>query len=325
MSLARTGAARNHLARGSDGTLAPVLAEESTRVVFADRGYVLAVAGSLFSVSSAEYQRHAQQWSGTRMYLGQDRATDTDYVGVGLDAAGRNGLDGYLDQYHAEDAEALLDAPAAGTDVTAPRWFNLGSVALEFDDLNVGLATTLVSLHNWHLAHTHSPRNGLPTEPTLGGWVRTEPSTGSEHFPRTDPAVIMAVIHTDESGEQRLLLGNNANWEDGRYSVLAGFVEPGETLERAVVREVFEEAGVHCHSPRYVGSQPWPFPCSLMLGFFATADTLTERPDHDEMSKVTWVTREELRDGIADGRMWVPGEVSIAGQIIQMWLHGATA
>ena len=319
-SLGRHLAARNHTARGTDGDLADVLARDTTRLVFADHGYLLVAAGSLCTMGPDEYLAQASTITGTRIYLGLDQGVD--YVGIGLDQAGRDALDAHLDVHHSLDAEDMLDAPASGLHSVRPHWVDLGSLAEELSDLDVGLACALVAVNNWHMSHTHSPRNGLPTTPVAGGWVRRDPTTGSEHFPRTDPAVIMAVVHTDSAGVERLLLGNNALWEPNRYSLLAGFVEPGETLERAVVREVFEEASVVCHSPVYVGSQPWPFPSSLMLGFFATAESRDARPDRDEMAGLRWVTRKELLAERAAGTMRLPGTVSIAGQIIESWLAG---
>jgi NAD+ diphosphatase len=130
----------------------------------------------------------------------------------------------------------------------------------------------------------------------------------------------MAVVHTDPQGEEHLLLGSNAMWPEDRYSLLAGFVEPGETLESAVIREVHEEAGIVVRAPRYLGSQPWPFPASLMLGFTAEADSMETSADDDEITALRWFTRQELRDAIAARQVAVPTTVSIAGQILHGWL-----
>ena len=138
------------------------------------------------------------------------------------------------------------------------------------------------------------------------------------HFPRSDPAVIMLV--TDSA--DRCLLGRGPTWLPGRFSTLAGFVEPGETPERAVVREVAEEVGVRVGSVRYVGSQPWPFPSSLMLGYLATALTTTIEVDGSEISEARWFTRDEVRTGVASGTLGLSGRVSIARALIEHW-YGA--
>jgi NAD+ diphosphatase len=146
--------------------------------------------------------------------------------------------------------------------------------------------------------------------------VRRCPEDGSEHFPRTDPAMIVLV--TD--GGDRALLGRQAVWPAGRYSTLAGFVEPGESAEQAVVREVKEETGVDVREVRYSSSQPWPFPASLMLGFTATCDPgAVPEPQDGELEDARWFTRDELRDGSA----MLPTPVSIAYKLITDWLAPA--
>lgn len=315
-SLARSSVRRNHLSRGTDGDLSAVWARPGTRGVLAHRGYLLIASGHLVTVTADQVPE-----GGTQIYLGID-PDGADRIGVDLDDAGRSAVDARLAAERDRDAEDLLDGPTTGIHVTEPTWLDLRHVATELDDLDIGLACSLVAVGNWHRTHTHSPRNGSPTRPAVGGWVRRDPETGSEHFPRTDPAVIMAVVHTDGDGTERLLLGNNAQWPADRYSLLAGFVEPGETLEAAVIREVWEEAGVDCVRPVYVGSQPWPFPSSLMLGFTAEAVSRDTRADGDEITRVRWFTREELTAETAAGTVWVPGDVSIAGQILSAWLAG---
>lgn len=314
-SLARSDVWRNHRARGSDGELTEVLARPRTRIVCSHRGYLLVSGGGLHRFSMSDLGR--LQLMGTRVYLGE---TDSgDVVGIELDDDAKARIDEQINRV-TTSAEDYLDAPAQGINVNDPVWFDLRAIALGLSETDAGLATALVAVGNWHRTHTHSPRNGQPTTVSAGGWVRTDPQTGSEHYPRTDPAVIMAVIHTAEDGTESILLGNNANWPEGRYSLLAGFVEPGETLEAAVIREVREESGVICESPQYAGSQPWPFPCSLMLGFFARASSQDACADFDEMRTVRWFTRAELKHEIASGAVKVPGHVSIAGQMLTKWL-----
>ena len=183
-------------------------------------------------------------------------------------------------------------------------------------DRDAGLLTHAVGLLNWHAAHPCCSRCGAPTEVARGGAVRRCTVDGSEHFPRTDPAVIMLV--TD--GADRCVLGRQAVWPPGRYSTLAGFVEPGESLEQAVVREVSEETGLAVREVRYRGSQPWPFPASLMVGFRAVCDPDAEPSPRDgELEDVRWFDRDELR---ADNGTLLPTPVSIAWRLITDWLDG---
>ena len=164
----------------------------------------------------------------------------------------------------------------------AGDWRGLRDIGDRGDPLELDLLVTAVALTQWHLRHGRCALCGAATEIEQAGWTRRCPVDGSEHFPRTDPAVIM-LIH---DGGDRCLLGRGAIWAPGRYSTLAGFVEPGESLESAVIREVFEEVGVAVDDVRYVASQPWPFPSSLMLGFIAHADgAAVVRPDKVEMAE----------------------------------------
>lgn len=197
-------------------------------------------------------------------------------------------------------------------------WVGLRDVGAELSDRDAGLLTEALSLVNWHASHRFSPRTGGPLAPEQGGWVLRAADDTAEVFPRTDPAIIVAVLDQHD----RLLLGSNALWEGNRYSLLAGFVEPGESLEAAVVREIFEESGIRVVDPVYLGSQPWPFPASLMLGFRATADPAQEwtlTPDGTEILDLRWFTREELRD---ERDIVLPGKTSIARAIIEGWLGG---
>ena len=177
---------------------------------------------------------------------------------------------------------------------------------------DAGLLVAAVALANWHATHTRCPRCGEPTEVADGGWVRRCPADGSDHFPRTDPAVIVLV----HDGADRCLLGRQPSWPPGRYSTLAGFVEPGESLEHAVVREIAEESGVVVDDVVYRGSQPWPFPASLMLGFEARAVGGTLGSGDDELEDVAWFSRDDLRAG----RPLLPPPASIAHWLIATWL-----
>jgi NAD+ diphosphatase len=175
-----------------------------------------------------------------------------------------------------------------------------------------------VGLANWHATHRHCPRCGAPTVVEQAGFVRRCPADGSEHSPRTDPAIIVLV--TDASGDLALL-GSSGRWGPGRFSTLAGFVEPGEAAEGAVVREVLEESGVAIGEVTYLGSQPWPFPSSLMLGFTARALDPDAVPQGDgvEIVEARWFSRAQVLAGIADGSLGLPPAVSIARRLIEHW------
>jgi NAD+ diphosphatase len=213
-------------------------------------------------------------------------------------------------------------APEPGADDGSSgheRWLTLRQAGEALDARDAGLFTTALALANWHATHGHCPRCGAETEPTQAGWVRRCVRDGSEHYPRTDPAVIMSVIDPAD----RLLLGRGAQWPEGRFSVLAGFVEPGESFEAAVAREVAEEVGIRIGDARYLGNQPWPFPSSLMVGYAATTSETELRPDPAEIAEARWVTREEYRDLLSSNEIRTPSGISIAKRIIEHWL-GAT-
>jgi NAD+ diphosphatase len=199
------------------------------------------------------------------------------------------------------------------------RAASLREVGVHLSDRDAGLLTHAVALEHWHRSHRYCSRCGSPTEVAAAGHIRRCANCGTEHYPRTDPAVIMAV--TDPEG--RLLLGRGSAWDARRFSVLAGFVEPGESLEQAVAREVAEEAGLTVSSVTYLGSQPWPFPCSLMLGFTATVDDPERmRADGEEVLEVRWFSREELAEAAGSGQILLSGQISIARALIEHWYGG---
>ncbi|GIJ00381.1 NAD+ diphosphatase [Sediminihabitans luteus] len=217
-----------------------------------------------------------------------------------------------------EDGDGVgVDGPARD-DATPPVWRGLRDLLPNLGPDDAALALPAVALVAWHRTHPRCPRCGTPTRVADAGWLRRCPADGSEHHPRTDPAVIMAVLDADD----RLLLGHAARWPEGRYSTLAGFVEPGETLEDAVRREVAEEVGVPVGEVTYLGSQPWPFPASLMLGFVARASAVDVRVDGVEVTHARWFTRAELAAAVDDGTVALPGSASIARALIEHW-YGA--
>lgn len=180
-----------------------------------------------------------------------------------------------------------------------------------------GLLAYARAIVHWHDTHRHCGRCGGPTEVRNGGFLRhcTNDECRREHFPRTDPAIIVRVVHGD-----RILLGRQPSWPPRWYSVLAGFLEPGESLEEAVRREVFEEAGVAVSGIQYFGSQPWPFPASLMVGFTAVAEAATLDFAADELEDARWMSRAEIAAAVEAGELRLPTEISIARRLVDSWL-----
>ncbi|MBI1376828.1 MAG: NAD(+) diphosphatase [Frankiales bacterium] len=215
------------------------------------------------------------------------------------------------------DAEPPEAPAGADGDV---RWEGLREVGAALGDLDAGLLVAAVALAHWHDAHPRCPRCGAATEPAQAGWSRRCPDDGSQHFPRSDPAVIVLVRDDDD----RALLGRRAEWPDGFFSTLAGFVEAGESAELTVVREMQEEAGVLVDRLDYLGSQPWPFPSSLMLGYHArlAPGSPEPRPDGTEITEVRWFTREEMLAGCEDGTVRIPPAISIARRLVEHWYGG---
>ncbi len=188
-------------------------------------------------------------------------------------------------------------------------------LAQRLRDADASYAVHATALTSWHLRHPRCSVCGGRTVVIRAGEARHCPHCGVDHFPRTDPAVIMTVV--DDDG--RCLLGHNSARADGWYSTLAGFVEPGESPEQAVVREVEEEVGVHVDEVHYLGSQPWPFPSSLMLGFEAHASSVAIEVDGTEITAARWFTRDELRESVEGGEVGLPTTISIAGALLTRW------
>ena len=244
----------------------------------------------LVFVSSAEAPE------GTKFLLGVD-ADDVAYFGVSVPGG--------------------ASRVRSGEDDVQPM--SLRQVGALLSDRDAGLLTHAVALANWHDTHTHCPRDGTPTVPAPAGHLTTCPTDGSEHFPRLDPAVIMLVTDPGD----RCLLARNALWPKGRMSVLAGFVEPGESAEHAVAREVFEETAITVGHIRYLGSQPWPMPRSLMLGFQAAAPAGQRiTVDAEEIGEARWFTREEMLAAIGTGELALAPTSSIARRLIEFWYGG---
>ena len=188
--------------------------------------------------------------------------------------------------------------------------------------LEMGLAIHTQAIANWHHSHQFCARCGLPTISANGGSIRKCTSDGSEHYPRTDGAVIVLV----KDKKDRILLGRQKVWPERRFSCFAGFVEPGESFEQTVLREVFEESGTKLEELTYLGSQPWPFPASIMISFSAIATNPDEAiPDGEEIEEIRWLSREELRAAIADESLTLPPIMSVARKMINFWFENEGA
>jgi NAD+ diphosphatase len=225
---------------------------------------------------------------------------------------------------HVWAIRGVLEAP---TDTGAQaEVVNLRSLGKIFDDTSSQLVSAATALLNWHDHARFSSVDGSPTKPARGGWARVNPVTGQEEFPRIDPAVI-CLVH---DGGDRAVLARQTTWPERMFSLLAGFVEAGESFEVCVAREIREEIGLTVHDVRYLGSQPWPFPRSLMVGFHALADPDQEFSFNDgEIAEAAWFTRDEVRAALDAGdwasasgsKLLLPGSISIARVIIESWVE----
>jgi NAD+ diphosphatase len=304
LALSRAVLDRSGVERRDEGLVERLLADPATRVLEL-RGDLAPVEGepNVRSTEPGELRLRlraptAEDPERLVLFAGRD-VEGTAYVGVALPAEGLDGT---------ERDRARPPGPEG--------WLTLRQAGAALGDRDAGLFTTVLSLANWHGTHRHCSRCGAPTTTAQGGWLRVCPADHSEHYPRTDPAVIMAVV----DAEERLLLGRGPQWPDNRFSVLAGFVEPGESLEAAVAREVEEEVGIDVTDVRYLGNQPWPFPSSVMIGFTARALGTSIELDPHELSEARWVTRDDYRAALRTGTIHRPFGLSIAKRIIEHWL-----
>ncbi len=223
---------------------------------------------------------------------------------------------------HVWAVRGALQAPAAA-DVQA-EVVNFRSLGPIFDDTSSQLVSCAIALLNWHDSARFSSLDGSPTRPARAGWSRVNPVTGHEEFPRIDPAVI-CLVH---DGGDRAVLARQGVWPERMFSLLAGFVEAGESFEACVAREIREEIGLTVRDVRYLGSQPWPFPRSLMVGFHAVGNPTEEFAFNDgEIAEAQWFTRDEVRAALDAGdwsssstsKLLLPGSISIARVIIESW------
>jgi len=225
------------------------------------------------------------------------------------------------DGRHVWAIRGALQQPSGG-DVSVLDLRATGDV---FDDASAQLVSSAIALLNWHENARFSAVDGTPTKPVRSGWARANPLTGAEEFPRIDPAVI-CLVH---DGADRVVLARQHNWPLRMFSLLAGFVEAGESFEACVAREVHEEVGLAVRDVSYLGSQPWPFPRSLMVGFHAVADPGQQFVFSDgEITEAAWFSRDEVRTalqagawhrGSRDAKLLLPGSISIARTIIESW------
>lgn len=234
-----------------------------------------------------------------------DAAEDAELVFLGLDR-GDGG-----------ERACFAAVPAKGD--ASPRMANpqLWSLMATLEPGDLALYGGARSLIDWHARHRFCAQCGASTKIAKGGWQRSCDACGAQHFPRTDPVTIMLSEH-----EGRLMLGRGKGWPEGAFSALAGFVEPGETIEEAVAREVFEEAGVFVRDVTYVASQPWPFPSQLMIGCHSHTDSDDLTIDETEMAEVRFFTREEVAASLkGDGPFRAPPKHAIASNLMRWWLE----
>jgi NAD+ diphosphatase len=223
-----------------------------------------------------------------------------------------------------------LDASGAGYFVVhrsdAPSEYPSGyetlrTIGKSLSDLEIGAAVHALALSLWHQSHRRCAKCGEATKSVLGGSVRRCQSCETDHHPRTDPAIIVLV----KDRSDRILLGRQKVWPPKRFSTFAGFVEPGESFERTVVREVAEECGGSVETMRYLGSQPWPFPASLMIAFEATiSNPDSVEADGEEIEEIVWLDRETLKVKVASEELLLPPKISVARAMIESW-YGKSA
>ena len=291
LALSRAEVDRSAHMRADDAWLDAAWANPATQVLVVEHGRALCEMSA--DAARLSFIAPAGAPDGVRFLLGVDE-DDVAYFGV---------------------AGALPEPPLPGI-----RPVPLREAGPLLSARDAGLMTHAVAVGNWHETFTHCPRCGSPTDPVASGHARKCPVDGSEHFPRVDPAMIVLV--TDP--EDRCLLARNVMWPAHRVSILAGFVEAGESAEQAVAREVHEETGITVGAVSYLGSQPWPMPQSLMLGFRAGAlGDMQIRVDDDEIAEAHWYSRDELRAAVANGDLLLPPPVSIAHRIIESWYGSA--
>ncbi len=220
------------------------------------------------------------------------------------------------------DVSALSEDEADGAYRGSAKFVDLRSIAAELTTGEASVAATAKGITDWHKTHLFCARCGAPSAPDDGGWRRRCTSCGALHFPRTDPVVIMLILH----GEN-VLLGRQSVWPEGLHSLLAGFMEPGETIEEAVRRETFEEAAIRVGAVKFLGCQPWPFPSNLMLGCVGVAENSDITIDPQELEAAHWVSKDDMRVILAGdhAKFMSPRKDAIARAILTDWVNGEVA
>ncbi len=263
---------------------------------------------------AAQLRGDAAPTDGVYLHIADGMAPHTQEHALVWTNAPREGEVYFLGNDAAGIAHFAVNTPEQPTGISG-TWSDLRMIGSKLSDEDSGAMTTAVALANWHANHPVCSKCGERTEPKNSGWVRACTSCGAQHFPRTDPAVIMLVV----DDEDRALLGRQRVWPEGFFSTLAGFVEPGESIEDAVRREVLEESNIRVGDVQYLGSQPWPFPCSLMLGYHAHALSTQIKVDDEELAQAHWFSRDELVAACTAGEVKLPPDVSIARRLIERW------
>lgn len=301
LPLARSAVDRDYLQRKNPDLFEQLWANSNTRVLAMFEGKILL------------HQNQGHALPQLRLFeVGAIAAAELNvYLGRSLEASG----------FEPEDTPivlAVLSADSANQlEPDQSAWTSLRRNGSGLSDRDAGLYAQSLSIANWHESHPRCSKCGAETMVIDGGWVRTCLVDEKEFYPRTDPAIIAAIV----DDQDRLLLGSQGIWEDNRWSVLAGFVEPGESLAAAVEREIFEEAGLRVSEIEYLASQSWPFPYSLMVGFTARArGSQALVPDALEIEKLRWFSRAELAAEVST--ILLPGRLSIARALIEDWFGG---
>lgn len=298
LPLARSAVDRDYLQRKRPDLFDELWANEKTRVLPMFEGKILL--------------HHNNDKALPQLKLFEvDKVTSTDlrvYLGRSLEPSSFEPADTAI-------VLAILSASAANQlEPDESAWISLRRNGAGLSDRDAGLYAQSLSIANWHENHPRCSKCGTSTVVIDGGWVRSCLVDEKEFYPRTDPAIIAAIV----DDEDRILLGSQGIWEDNRWSVLAGFVEPGESLAAAVEREIFEEAGIRVSDIEYLASQSWPFPYSLMVGFTARArGSQVLVPDAIEIEKLRWFSREEFAVEVEN--ILLPSKLSIARALIEDW------
>ena len=290
------------LSRSQLDRAAHLRSDESALDKLWESGKIINLLGDRFQVNGS----HIALLTSTQAKSLMGGETKYERYFLGLDASGA----GY---FVAHRSDAPSEYPSG--------YETLRTIGKSLSDLEIGAAVHALALSLWHQSHRRCAKCGEATKSVLGGSVRRCQSCETDHHPRTDPAIIVLV----KDRSDRILLGRQKVWPPKRFSTFAGFVEPGESFERTVVREVAEECGGSVETMRYLGSQPWPFPASLMIAFEATiSNPDSVEADGEEIEEIIWLDRETLKVKVASEELLLPPKISVARAMIESW-YGKSA